>query len=60
VKADHDIFPYAVKGNISQGEKQKGIQAFIEVLHSEGSRNRVARLGNDVFKNSGKVFFSKN
>lgn len=39
---------------------EKGIQAFIEVLNSEGFRNRVARLGNYDFKSSGKILFSKN
>ena len=39
---------------------EKGIQAFIEVLNSEGFRNRVARLGNYDFKNSGKILYSKN
>jgi len=39
---------------------EKGIQAFIEVLNSEGFRNRVARLGNYDFESSGKILFSKN
>jgi putative molybdopterin biosynthesis protein len=39
---------------------EKGIQAFIEVLNSEGFRNRVARLGNYDFKSSGKIIYSKN
>ena len=39
---------------------EKGIQAFIEILNSEGFRNRVARLGNYDFKNSGKILYSKN
>jgi excisionase family DNA binding protein len=39
---------------------EKGIQAFIEVLNSEGFRNRVARLGNYDFKSSGKILYSKN
>jgi hypothetical protein len=60
VKADNDISPYAVRGNFSQGGKQKGIQAFIEVLNSEGFRNRVAKLGNYDFKSSGKILYSKN
>lgn len=38
---------------------EKGIQAFIEVLHSEGFRKRVARLGNYDFKHSGKILYSK-
>ena len=38
---------------------KKGIQAFIEVLNSEGFRNRVARLGNYDFKSSGKILYSK-
>jgi len=39
---------------------QKGIQAFIEVLHSEEFRGRVERLGNYDFKNSGKILYSRN
>ena len=39
---------------------EKGIQAFIEVLNSEGFRNRVAKLGNYDFKSSGKILYSKN
>jgi excisionase family DNA binding protein len=39
---------------------EKGIQAFIEVLNSEGFRNRVAKLGNYDFKTSGKILYSKN
>jgi excisionase family DNA binding protein len=39
---------------------ERGIQAFIEVLNSEGFRNRVARLGNYDFKSSGKILYSKN
>jgi putative molybdopterin biosynthesis protein len=39
---------------------EKGIQAFIEVLNSEGFRNKVAKLGNYDFKNSGKILYSKN
>jgi len=56
------IFPsfYEVIGNFSRGGKQKGIQAFIKVLNPEGFRNRVARLGNYDFKNSGKILYSKN
>ncbi len=38
---------------------QKGIQAFIEVLHSEEFRGRVGQLGNYDFKNSGKILYSK-
>jgi excisionase family DNA binding protein len=39
---------------------EKGIQAFIEVLNSQGFRNRVERLGSYDFKNSGKILYSKN
>jgi excisionase family DNA binding protein len=39
---------------------EKGIQAFIEVLNSEGFQNRVAKLGNYDFKSSGKILYSKN
>jgi excisionase family DNA binding protein len=39
---------------------QKGIQAFIEILNSQGFRNGVERLGSYDFKNSGKILFSKN
>jgi putative molybdopterin biosynthesis protein len=39
---------------------EKGVQAFIEVLNSEGFRNRVAGLGNYDFKNTGKIMYSKN
>ncbi len=39
---------------------EKGIQAFIEVLNSGEFRNRVARLGNYSFENSGKILYSKN
>lgn len=38
---------------------EKGIQAFIEILNSQGFRNRVERLGRYDFKNSGKILFSK-
>ena len=38
---------------------EKGIQAFIEILNSRGFRNRVERLGNYDFKNSGKVLYSR-
>jgi putative molybdopterin biosynthesis protein len=37
----------------------KGIQAFIEILNSEGFRNRVEGLGSYDFKNSGKILYSK-
>jgi excisionase family DNA binding protein len=37
----------------------KGIQAFIEVLNSKDFRNRVERLGNYDFKQSGKIIYSK-
>jgi len=39
---------------------EKGIQAFLEILNSEDFRNRVARLGNYSFKNSGKILYSRN
>jgi excisionase family DNA binding protein len=39
---------------------QKGIQAFIEVLNSQGFRNRIEKLGSYDFKNSGKILYSKN
>jgi len=38
---------------------EKGIQAFIEILNSEGFRNRVEGLGSYDFKNSGKILYSK-
>lgn len=39
---------------------QKGIQAFIEILNSEGFRSRIEKLGSYDFKNSGKILYSKN
>lgn len=39
---------------------KKGIQAFIEILNSQAFRNRVERLGNYDFKNSGRILYSKN
>ena len=39
---------------------QKGIQAFIEILNSQGFRNRIEKLGSYDFKNSGKILYSKN
>jgi hypothetical protein len=39
---------------------EKGVQAFMEVLHSEEFRNRVVRLGNYDFGNSGKILYSTN
>jgi putative molybdopterin biosynthesis protein len=39
---------------------QKGIQAFIEILNSQGFRNRIEKLGGYDFKNSGKILYSKN
>lgn len=39
---------------------QKGIQAFIEILNSQGFRNSVKKLGSYDFKNSGKILYSKN
>lgn len=38
---------------------EKGVQAFMEVLRSEEFRNRVVRLGNYDFGNSGKILHSK-
>jgi len=38
---------------------EKGVQAFIEILNSSEFRNRVARLGNYDFGNSGKILYSK-
>ena len=38
----------------------KAIQAFIEILHSQEFRSRVAGLGSYDFKHSGKILFSKN
>ena len=38
---------------------EKGIQAFIEVLNSEGFRKRIEKLGSYDFKNSGKILYSK-
>ncbi|MGQ9646332.1 MAG: substrate-binding domain-containing protein [Thermodesulfobacteriota bacterium] len=37
---------------------EKGVQAFIEVLRSEPFRNRVVRLGNYDFGQSGKILYS--
>lgn len=37
---------------------ERGVQAFIEVLTSGGFRDRVARLGDYDFKNSGKMLFT--
>jgi excisionase family DNA binding protein len=39
---------------------ERGVQAFMEVLRSEEFRNRVVRLGNYDFGNSGKILHSKN
>jgi len=39
---------------------QKGIQAFIEILNSQGFRNRIEKLVSYDFKNSGKILYSKN
>ena len=39
---------------------EKGIQAFIEILNSDGFRNRIEKLGSYDFKNSGKILYSKN
>jgi excisionase family DNA binding protein len=38
---------------------EKGIQALIEILNSEGFRKRVAGLGSYDFKCSGKILYSK-
>ena len=38
----------------------KIIQAFIETLRSQEFRNRVEKIGNYDFKDSGKILFSKN
>ena len=39
---------------------EKGIQAFIEILHSKEFRTQIDRLGSYDFKNSGKILYSKN
>jgi len=39
---------------------EKGVQAFIEILNSQGFRNRIEKLGSYDFKNSGKILYSKN
>jgi len=39
---------------------QKGIQAFIEILTSQGFQSRIEKLGSYDFKNSGKILYSKN
>jgi excisionase family DNA binding protein len=39
---------------------EKGVQAFIEILNSEGFRKRIEKLGSYDFKNSGKILYSKN
>jgi putative molybdopterin biosynthesis protein len=39
---------------------EKGVQAFIDVLRSEAFRERVVRLGNYDFGNSGKILYSEN
>jgi putative molybdopterin biosynthesis protein len=38
---------------------EKGVQAFIETLLSEGFRSRVTRLGSYDFRSSGKILYSK-
>jgi putative molybdopterin biosynthesis protein len=38
---------------------EKGIQAFVEVLNSDGFRKRITKLGNYDFKNSGKILYSR-
>ena len=37
---------------------ERGVQAFIEILNSQGFRNRVEKLGSYDFKNSGKILYS--
>jgi putative molybdopterin biosynthesis protein len=39
---------------------EKGVQAFIEILNSDGFRKRIEKLGSYDFKNSGKILYSKN
>jgi excisionase family DNA binding protein len=38
---------------------EKGVQAFMEVLNSDGFRKRITKLGNYDFTNSGKILYSK-
>ena len=38
---------------------EKGVQAFIEILNSDGFRKRIEKLGSYDFKNSGKILYSK-
>jgi excisionase family DNA binding protein len=38
---------------------EKGIQAFIEILNTEQFRDKVERLSNYDFKNSGKILYSE-
>jgi excisionase family DNA binding protein len=38
---------------------ERGVQAFIEILNSQGFRNRVEKLGSYDFKNSGRILYSK-
>jgi len=38
---------------------EKGIQAFIEILNSQGFRKRVEGLGSYDFKNSGKILYTR-
>jgi putative molybdopterin biosynthesis protein len=38
---------------------EKGVQAFVEVLNSDGFRKRITKLGNYDFKNSGKILYSR-
>ena len=38
---------------------EKGVQAFMEVLNSDGFRKRITKLGNYDFKDSGKILYSK-
>ena len=38
---------------------EKGVQAFVEVLNSDGFRKRISKLGNYDFKNSGKILYSR-
>ena len=38
---------------------ERGVQAFIEILHSKEFRSRVENLGSYEFKNSGKIIYSQ-
>ena len=39
---------------------EKGVQAFIEILNSDGFRKRIEKLGSYDFRSSGKILYSKN